>query len=276
MVQRRVRSDPKTRVKSKSVTSAQTTRRPTMFGEPPLLEGEDRAAFDELYNRVCSAVNPTDILEEMFIFEVICSEWEVLRWRRLKLSLMRARAVKAVIVFLRDKLDYDLYAEDFADDLAKILQDNFPEDQAGSARTLAYECARNEKDAVDKVKEVLTGAGRSLDNILAVAAFRSAKEIVQDYFRGEARAASVVRELLTTAGKSIDGFMADAFAENLDYIERVDRLVSVAESSRNASLRELDRRRALFGETLRRSVQQLEHDELEVVETTPAKGEKVA
>ena len=41
-----------------------------------------------------------------------------------------------------ENLDYDLYSENFADDLAEILQENLPEDRAKDAHTLARECAR--------------------------------------------------------------------------------------------------------------------------------------
>ena len=44
-------------------------------------------------------------------------------------------------------------ADYFVDDLAEILEDNLPEDQAASALTLAQQCARNEEHAVDKVNE---------------------------------------------------------------------------------------------------------------------------
>ena len=59
--------------------------------------------------------------------------------------------------------------------------------------------------------------------------------------------------------------------KQLDYIERIDRLATIAESRRNASLHEIERRRAVFGETLRRSVQEIEDGEFEVIETTPPK-----
>jgi hypothetical protein len=127
----------------------------------------------------------------------------VLRLRRLKWSLIRAPALEALEDFLGENLDYDLYSERFADDLAEILQDSLPEDQAEDAQTLAHEYARNEADAVDKVK-------------------------------------------------------------------------CIAESRRNASLHEIERRRAFLGETLRRSVQEIEDGEYEVIETTPAQGKNVA
>ena len=75
---------------------------------------------------------------------------------------------------------------------------------------------------------------------------------------------------------SIDSLMAEALAKELDFIERVDRLTTIAESRRNASLREIERRRAVLGETLRRSVQEVEDGEFKVIETTPAKGKNAA
>jgi hypothetical protein len=67
--------------------------------------------------------------------------------------------------------------------------------------------------------------------------------------------------------------MAEALDRSLEYVDRIDRLTAGAESRRNASLREIDRRRPLLAETLRRTVQQIEHDELKVIETTPTKVE---
>ena len=99
---------------------------------------------------------------------------------------------------------------------------------------------------------------------------------MQEYVRREPDAVTLVHELLAGAGVSMDDLMADALAEKLDDIERIDRLTTIAESRRNASLREIDRRRAVLGETLRRSVQEVEDGEFKVIETTPAKGKNAA
>jgi hypothetical protein len=93
---------------------------------------------------------------------------------------------------------------------------------------------------------------------------------VKEYARREPDAVTLVHEFLTDAGVSMDSFMADALAEKLDDIERIDRLTTIAESSCNASLHEIDRRRAVLGETLRRSVREIEDGEFKVIETTPA------
>jgi hypothetical protein len=74
----------------------------------------------------------------------------------------------------------------------------------------------------------------------------------------------------------MDSFMADALTEKLDYIERIDLLTTIAESRRNASLNEIDRRRVLLGERLRQSVQEIEDAGFKVIETTPTKGENAA
>ena len=64
--------------------------------------------------------------------------------------------------------------------------------------------------------------------------------------------------------------------KKLDDIERIDHLITIAVNRRNASLREIDRRRAVLGESLRRSVQEIEEAEFEVIEGTPAKGKNAA
>ncbi len=75
---------------------------------------------------------------------------------------------------------------------------------------------------------------------------------------------------------SIEALTVEAMAEELDNVERIDRLMTIAESRRNASQREIDRRRAVLGETLRRSVQEAEDREFEVIEVTPAEGKNAA
>ena len=96
-----------------------------LFGSAPLLlQGEDTATYDELLGRAYAAVKPVDVIDEMFIADVVSLEWEVLRWRRLKLSLLQTRGLKALKNFLSEHLDYDQYRKFFEEDLTKILQEN--------------------------------------------------------------------------------------------------------------------------------------------------------
>jgi hypothetical protein len=245
-----------------------------LFGPPLLIEGEDAAAYDQLLARIWAAVKPVDIIDEMLIADVVFLEWEVLRWRRLKWTLMRTHGLGKLEGFLARKLEYDSYSEHFTDYLTEILRDNLPEEEADSAPTLARKCARNERDAVDKINEVLAGIDREMEQILSRAQDRKAEELVRDYVRREPDAVTLVHELLTSAGTSMDNFLVDALALKLDDIERIDRLITVAESRRNASLHEIDRRRTILGQTLRRSIQEIEDGK--VIESMPANRKNAA
>jgi hypothetical protein len=267
--------------KSESKTEIAAARVPgqvqrlTVFGPPLLLEGEDAAAYDELLARVCAAVKPVDIIDEMLIADIVSLEWEVLRWRRLKRTLMQEIGLKALENFLAGKLDYD--SERVADRLTKILQHNLPEENADSAQTLAREYARNEPHAVDTINEVLACINLDMGDIQCGVRADKAQELVQDYLRRKPDAVTRVNDFLTNAGMNMDSFMTKALGDKIDDIERIDRLTAIAESRRNAALREIDRRRA---ETLRRSVQEIEDDEFAdgelVLEPPPAEGKNAA
>jgi len=255
-------------------------QRLTVFGPPLLLEGEDAAAYDELLGRICAAVKPVDIIDEMFIADIAALEWEVLRWRRLKWSLMQEAGLKALENFLAGELEYDLYSERVADHLTEIFRDKVPGEGADFVKTLVRECVRNERDAVDKINEMLACINLNIHRIRHCARADKAKELVQEYVRGEREAVTLVNELLTDAGTSMDSFMTKVLRDRIDEIERIDRLTAIAETRRNAALREIDRRRAVLGETLRRSVQEIEDDDFAdgelVLELPPAEGKTAA
>jgi hypothetical protein len=263
----------------KAKSKIQSGTRLTLFGAPQLLEGEDVAAYDELLGRAYAAVKPVDVIDEMFIADVVSLEWEVLRWRRLKLSLLQTRGLKALKNFLSEHLDYDQYRKFFEEDLTKILQENLEDQTEDLANTLAHQCARNEPDAVDKVNQILDGINLHmdpiLDRILDSARARNAEKLTQEYVRRKPGAIKLIDKVLARAGSSIDALMAKALAEDLDNIERIDRLTTVAETRRNAMLREIDRHRAVLGEALQRQVQEVE-GEFEVIEKTPAEGKSAA
>jgi hypothetical protein len=264
---KRARREPKSGSKSKSAGAASQR---TLFGEAPLLVGEDSAAYEELHNLVCAVIKPIDVIDEIFIADFVFLEWEVLRWRRLKSSLIQARAVKALEWFLIEHFfdDPNLYSEKLVEHLTEILGEN--------ARTLADKCARNEADAVNKINELLVGSGLSVSDVRRWAREAKTREIVQRYVGREPDTVTLVDEFLTQAGESMQAFMADAHAQKLNDIERIDRLITIAESRRNTCLREIDRRRAILGETMRRAVQEIEESDFKLIEATPANRKNAA
>ena len=275
---KRAGSHPKANSKTGAKTSPLTTVQPlALFDSPLLLPGEDDDAYHEFFSRVRTAINPVDIIDEMFIADVVSLEWEVLRWRRLKSSLMRTRGLEALQQFLDKHLNYyDHYQKYFEQDLAEILQDNLAEDQSKSdAQALAHKCAHDEPDADDKVNQILAGINLDMAEILAGTRARKAEELVQDYLQRKPGSIKLIDKLLASAGTSIDALMVQALPMELDKIERIDHLTTIAETRRNAMLREIDRRRAALGEALRRQVQEVE-GEFEVVEKTTAETKSAA
>src|ERR1700690_3900181 len=68
----------------------------SLFGPPQLIEGEDRAAYHELFAKVSAMVKPTDIVEEIWVRDFVDCDWDVLRYRRLKVGLMAATAYEGL------------------------------------------------------------------------------------------------------------------------------------------------------------------------------------
>jgi hypothetical protein len=245
-----------------------------------LLEGEDAALYDDLVGRMCAAVKPGDMIDELLIADVVFLEWEVMRWRRLKFSLLQAIALSELEPFLNERLDYQAYAEAFADALEEILADILPESPqknlAEEAKELAHQCAQSQPDAENKVTVLLEAAGLDGQRILEQAKAHRAEQLAQEYARRAPEATKLVKELLAASGRTMHDLVVVRLPEKLDEIERIDRLITIAETRRNISLRELDRRRAVLGEALRRNVQDVEEGEFEVIEATPADGQSRA
>jgi hypothetical protein len=63
---------------------------------PHLIAGEDRGAYNELFATVCATVRPADIIEEICVRDFVDCEWDVRRYRRLKVALMAATAYEGL------------------------------------------------------------------------------------------------------------------------------------------------------------------------------------
>ncbi len=134
----------------------------------------------------------------------------------------------------------------------------------------------NETEAVDSVNEILSSIDMHMDGVLNKACLNRAEELVNEYGRRESGAVALINDLLAKAGMTIDALIVPHLKAQLQWLERVDRLTTVAETRRNASLREIDRRRFPLGEKMRRSMQEIEQRELTLIETTTGKGKDAA
>ena len=197
--------------KSAPLTSKALSRLGSLFGRPPLLTGERAEEYNELVTNVFGAVKPIDVIEEIWVKDLVDLVWELLRLRRFKTSLLKASAHDGLKNLLRLSLEYT------------------------GASELAEQWAAHDPDAIKEVKEVLKSSQWTMDDV-----------------------------------------MAQTFDLKMDDIERIDRMIMMLETRRNATLREIDRHRAALGEKLRQVTQDIEDAEYEVIEPDGKKQQSAA
>ena len=54
-----------------------------LFGPPALLPGESLAEYWRLYSLLQADIAPADVIEKMWLRDLVDLQWEVRRWRRL-------------------------------------------------------------------------------------------------------------------------------------------------------------------------------------------------
>ncbi len=271
------------RKSNQSVTSpSATVQRFRAFGPPQLLEGEDAAAYDEFLGRICAAVKPLDVIDDISVFNAISYLWDSLRYRRLKAKLMAECLHEALEAFLIEVLDYSHYRGILEKILDQILEEEkIPEDQA---QDLARRYARSEPDSVKKVDAVLKTARVQVHVVEKTARGERAKELAQEFAQRKPAAIKQVSKFLASKGRTMDDLLANAITgrighnEEIDYltaIERIERLITIADTCRDAALREIERRRVTLAEALRRKVAEVD-GEFEVIDKVPAEAKNAA
>ena len=114
------------------------------FGPPPLIDGENTEAYDEMLLRVSSAVGPCDFLEEIWVRDVVDLTWEIHRWRQLKAHLI-SNGVADLVIFKLEKV-------------VKTIQD---------VHELVALWKARDPGAISRVKEYLALTGDTLEAITA-------------------------------------------------------------------------------------------------------------
>ena len=78
-----------------------------IFGPPPLLDGESQEVYDALLARVTGTVNPKDIIEEIWVHDIVDLVWEILRLRRLKAALLSSSLGRGLHKLYNDRDKYN-------------------------------------------------------------------------------------------------------------------------------------------------------------------------
>jgi hypothetical protein len=151
--------------------------------------------------RVSTTVKPADILEEIWVRDVVDLTWEVFRLRRVKSDLINASKFEGLEATLSPVIGYD-----------------------------------------------------------------EAHNLAGNWMGGKTRAIKKVDRLLQEGGLSAANVVARGLVANLGIIERIERMIAVAEARRNAALREIDRHRATLADALRRTIRPVEDGRYPVLE----------
>lgn len=93
---------PKTRKPAPKTPSPKQTTTPhdAFFGPPPLLEGEDEAAYYDLLEKAKAHLKPRDVLEDIATRDFVDVTWEILRLRRMREPLIVAGHGEALLRIL--------------------------------------------------------------------------------------------------------------------------------------------------------------------------------
>jgi len=84
------------------------------LGGPPPVERAEEAAYEELLGRVCAAVKPDGVIEEIHVRDVVDHVWVAMQLRRLEAGLLGAAAREGLESLLR-RLPDGAAAPDLAD-----------------------------------------------------------------------------------------------------------------------------------------------------------------
>jgi hypothetical protein len=214
-----------------------------IFGSAPILPEEDSEAYDALLARVFADANPPDIIVEILLREAVDLTWEIKRWRKTKIDLV-AQAMPAA---LRAKLA-NLISMRRSKTKEVSKEATLEEAMAAYGRL----CKMSREEWLEEERRTAT---KPLED-----------ELVKKWIKQNPAAIRRINKLLTSANTTMASVVATAFMEKFDDIERIDRLITIAERRRNALFREIDRHRTTFGPALRNKITEIDDAEFEVVE----------
>jgi hypothetical protein len=120
---------------------------------------------------------------------------------------------------------------------------------------------------------IAVNAYKGLSETLApLVGLSQADALAQGWAAQKPEVVEEVNKSLKSAGLSIDHSLAQTFSIKLSELERIKQMTALAETRRNATLREIDRHRQTLAQKLRWAAQQLESSQL-LIESTHSNGE---
>lgn len=243
-------------------TGAAAVDRFALFGNPPLLPGEDAAAYQELRERLCAALKPADVIDDIFVNDIMFWQWEVMRWRSFKAQLL-GNLERALGGYLAERLRHEHYVDILKDKLV----DAFLDCRLGISRDECIDMVQGidpRQPAYDQnveswMPEWFLNAGRHYHSIVDDAKAEKAAELAHQC---RTEGPQSLPKLLAMVGTAVEEFTASGL-EGLynspdSMLERVDQRLATIETRRDRVLRELERHKLAWGEFMRQTLKDIE------------------
>ena len=198
-----------------------------LLGAPPVLTSESLRTYDRLLTQVVEAMQPRDIIEMMFVKDVVNASWEISRYETHQtLVIERQHQRRQEQENKRRQHERKRKKELVA----------YKEEQREQAERTAE--SANQDEQQDQTKAPTTLFERMLE----------LEEVID-------ATVSDVDEIIEAVPDEVDH--AIALEAGIDYFVELDRLRSVAIARRNEALRQLDFYHHGLGERLRRITDQI-------------------
>jgi len=153
------------------------------FGPPPLIEGEDRAAYDDYLAKTSAALKPKDFVEEMWVQDIVDLTWEIQRMRHLKASLLTlhlSKGLRRVLTMVMDETE---------------------------AVKLADLWEKRDQTAIGRVDEIFASAGLTMETVRSwtlSANIDAVERIDRMAMNAEARRSAALREIERHRSEAFD------------------------------------------------------------------------
>ena len=146
-----------------------------LFGAPPIITGELESAYKGLLDRAREILEPNDLIDEIYVRDVVDLEWNVIRYRRIKADLIQGSRHVGLERVLTPIMDAAAYAQD-----------------------LSWHWAKRDKEAVAEVDRLLASASLTMAPVMAetfAARIQDLERIEHLLASAEARRTDALREL---------------------------------------------------------------------------------
>jgi len=238
----------------------------SLLGPPPRLEGEDVAVYEELMARLHRDLKPRDVIEQIWMRDIVDNTIEILRYRRFRTKLLNSLILEAREKALNSAVD---------DELNRLVDDEWEPPPEVQQKTLLDEI-REELERRRKLEKGIDPppSRPEPEPEPESESWAECKERLQE----EPAVVERLRKVRESVQSELDleHIAAEEFVGVLHDIERIDNLISIAERRRNAVVHEMDRHRAEFAQRMREKLHEIEDADFQTIETKATMVKRLA